>query len=167
MFGDIDRRDYPVDECGVWPKPYQLKKRTRRVADDESEGADGVGSDDDSEGDEEADGNNLDDGSDEEEEDADDGGEAELDMDLDLANEGHGMEVNEGAKADDEDDGVNADDQVVAEEVLEEPEPVAPVLIKGRWVCSECQKDEFLHFIDACAHEAACSGMQFAAVESL
>ena len=162
VFGNIDRRHYPVDECGVWPKPYQLKKRSRKVVDDNSDGdedAEVVGSDEDD--DEE---NNQDEASDDEEEEEEEhgGDEVETGTDLGLNNEGHGMK---------DDNGTEEENEVVAAEVLEElqlePEPVSPVFIKGRWVCSSCQKDEFLHFVDACAHEAACSEMQFAAVESL
>jgi hypothetical protein len=205
MFDKYDRKDYPVDTCGVWPKPYQLEKRKRKSHSDKD-------ADDGAEGD-------VDEGAvnngktaavfgleDTQATEAvayinateDDGKPTAADLDLADA---QALEDVDAAEVSGEpaaeatyvvdvanavaavsdapsDDAVVVAAEVLVEDgeqdngipVLAETQSVAtPVfqLIKGRWRCSICSKDEFLHFIDACAHEATCSGMQFPPINSL
>lgn len=68
---------------------------------------------------------------------------------------------------DDETDAEKANDDDTAAKVEEDATEEGPerALIKGRWTCTVCAKDEFCSFIDACVHEAYCAKMVFKQVD--
>lgn len=167
VFGDYDRRDHPVDDCGVWPKPYQLKKRKKKGASDDTdlaaEAAKVVAI---------TLGKPLPDSSDSSIASGDCDAEKEDDESIKDLRLEETMATNSNAAdaeiSGDESEAVEREvHKVETMEAEVKSEPESPVLVKGRWRCSKCAKDEFVHFIDACVHEAACYNMQFAVADVL